>query len=115
MRKYHSTLTETPAVARRRSWFPFVATVSFVLIAAPWFYEGGMLIYAEWRTMTGTYTVVPTPRLDAVHEWWRTKDQSVRFTTSHWLNSGPWSPRLAVPLGIGWAGAMAVVFLRRVR
>lgn len=115
MRKYYTPIHEAPIEAGRRSRVPFLAGLALVVLVSPFLYEFGLVVYAQWRSMTGTYWVPSTPRLDALREWGRTADLALRYHASRVFNSGPWSPSLAVPFGIGWAVAMAVVFLRRVR
>ena len=114
MSKYHPTVNESPTRARRRSRATFLALFTIVIALSPWWYEEGTVVYAQWRTLTGTYTVVRTPRLDALGDWSRAARESLRSGASSTLN-GQWSASMAVPLGIGWAAVMALVFLRKSR
>jgi hypothetical protein len=114
MRKNSSVLREAPPGARR-SRLPLAFGLVVLMAAAPFLYEWGLVIHAQWRSMTGTYTVAKTPLLDAAWDWWQTAALTGRTGASRFLNSGPWSPSMAVPLAVGWAVAMAFVFLRKVR
>jgi hypothetical protein len=114
MRKYATFLHETPT-ARKRSRLPLWLGLGLLLLCAPLLYEWGLVIYAQWASMTGSYWEPHTPILDTLKEWSRLANQDVRYSFSRVLNSGPWKAQLAVPLAIGWAFAMAVVFLRRTR
>jgi hypothetical protein len=114
MRKHHSVLHEIPT-GGRRSRLPLLFGLVVLVIASPFLYEWGLLIHAQWRSMTGAYTVAQTPLLDAAWEWSRGAEVSTRSGAARVFDSGPWSPSLAVPLAVGWAVAMAFMFLRRVR
>src|SRR3954454_12253178 len=106
MRKTHTSEHEPACRPRRASRLPLVGAGLLLLVAAGPAYEAGLLVYAQWRSMAGTYWVPKTPLLDALGEWWRSADQSFRYRAHGWVNSGPWSPALAVPLAVGWAAAM---------
>ena len=115
MRKYHTNLLDLQTGPRRRSRIALALIIVFCLMLAPVVFEGVQVLYSQWQGMTGTYWVPKTPVLDALGEWSRSANQTARFQAGRWLNSGPWTPSMAVPLAIGWAATMALVFLRKVR
>jgi hypothetical protein len=115
MRKYHAVLHEVPAVRLRRTRLPAVLGLLALTVAFPVLYEGALVVVAQWRSMTGAYWEPRTPALDAIREWSRVADVELHTYASRVLQSGPWSPSLAVPLAIGWSVVMAAAFLRRVR
>jgi peptidoglycan/LPS O-acetylase OafA/YrhL len=115
MRKYHTVLHEVASPRRRRSRLPLFVGLALAALVAPVVYEAGLTVYAQWSTLAGTYWVPKTPLLDALRDWSQGTNAEFRLRAHRWVNSGPWSPSLAVPLAIGWAAAMAVVFLRKVR
>jgi hypothetical protein len=116
MRKYHAVLHEVPTAAPvRRTRLPAILGLLALTAAFPFLYEGALLVVARWRSMTGAYWEPRTPALDALREWSRLADVELHTLASRVLQSGPWSPSLAVPVAIGWAVVMAAAFLRRVR
>ncbi len=84
-------------------------------IAAPFAYEGGRALYAQWRTLMGHYTVAETPRLDQLREFSRTTSQAIGDQTRPFLGGSRWQASTAVPLALGWAAAMGFVFLHKSR
>ena len=98
-----------------RSRAPKAILFGLLLLVSPLLYEWGLIIWAQWRTMTGDYTVAKTPLLDAIQEWTRSANQEMTLHYSGIFDSGAWKPALAVPIVITWAVVMAAAFLRKVR
>ena len=96
----------------RRSRVPMVILFLLVLIVSPLAYECGSLVFARWQSIYGTYWAPRTPLLSAIAEWSAFSNFETRRQFSSRFLNGHWSPNLAIPLAVTWAG-LAAFFLRR--
>ena len=112
MGKYACVLGEEYREPRKRSWAPWALPVAVAAAVFPFLYEGGLLLYARWRTMFGTYTVARTPVLDWVSENYRSANEALRYQAPEMLHTGQWQPIMAVPVVIAVA-LFGCLFLRR--
>jgi hypothetical protein len=111
MRKYHG-IGDDQGQRASRSRAPMVILFLIVLLIAPFAYEGGSIVVARWQSMYGTYWEPRTPILNAISEWSATSNREVQRQFSKSFLNGRWSPALAIPMAITWAG-LAAFFLRR--
>jgi hypothetical protein len=113
MRKYQSVLEDPFPGPGRRAIAPRLVLLAVLLLLSPVLYEAGLVVVANWQSMTGVSRTPKTPTLDAIRERCDAANREAwRFYAFH-IQNGRMSPGVAVPLGVGWAAAMAMVFLRR--
>lgn len=115
MRKNNVGVLELPRVQKLRSQSPKLIVLAFAVVLSPFLYESGLLIFARWKSVVGPYSVPRTPLIDTLELWSRDAGYGAGVYFRRVLDSGPWSPAYAVPFGIAWALAMAIIFLKRVR
>lgn len=115
MRKYQTVLHEVTRPQRGKPWAGRVLLLALILLVSPVVYEGALVVYGQWQSMAGSYYEPKTPVLDAAREWCRSADVDLRYRAGRVFSGEGWSPTLLVPVALGWAAAMAFVFLRRVR
>ncbi len=111
MRKFQDVLDD-PNMRPRRSRGPMVVLTLLVLLISPLVYEGGSIGLARWQNMYGTYREPRTPILDAISSWSAASHSEVRLQFTRSFLNGHWSPSLAIPMAVTWAG-LAAFFLRR--
>jgi hypothetical protein len=70
---------------------------------APFLYEGGEIIVANWQTMGGSYREPRTPILNTIREWSGSSREAVRLSLQRNLLHGHWSPSLAMPFAVALA------------
>ena len=117
MRKY-SARTNDPTPRPRtqsRLYWRFAILLILGVVVGPYAYEGGMSVYAQWRTLMGTYTVAETPRINQLCDAYRVAAAAINERTHPYLGGSRWQAKSAVPLAIGWAAAMGFVFLHKTR
>ena len=112
MRNYEAIKHEERTL-RRHSQAPRVMLIGLILVLSPLLYEGGLILVSNWQSMTGVYWEPHTPIVDWLVDVSRDVNQYVRSRLSRTLTSGSLTPTTAVPIAVGWAALMAVLFLRR--
>ena len=85
-----------------------------VMIVAPFAFEGGSIVVAQWQSLYGTHWEPKTPVLDAIRTYSKEFNDEIRLRSNRTLLAGKWNPSLAIPLAISWA-ALGAFFLRRGR
>lgn len=85
-----------------------------LLLLSPILYEVGMLYYAKWNTVMGTYTVARTPILDAILKAIDASRQFTRQRTTLTFLRGNWKSVYAIPFALAWA-LIASLVLRKAR
>jgi hypothetical protein len=83
-----------------------------VLLVSPLIYEGGLICYGNWRSMTGAHVSIRTPVLDTLGEAYRESRFQLGRQVQPKLHTGHWTPATAVPLALVIAG-IGVVLLRK--
>lgn len=84
------------------------------ILISPLLYEGGAVIAANWRTMSGECIEAQTPVLDALHETANDALFGVRRRAAALFRDPPWKPIWIVGLGLGIACGCGVYLLRRI-
>jgi ABC-type phosphate transport system permease subunit len=114
MRSYQATNHDDFAL-KRHSRAPRVLLACLILILSPLLYEGGIILVSSWQSMMGVYWEPHTPIIDMMVDLSRTISQYVQSRLSGTLMNGSLTPVTAVPIAVGWAVLMAVLFLRKDR
>jgi hypothetical protein len=112
--KFQNVLRDEPKPARRSSSAKLIV-LGTLLALSPLVLEAGLTVASSWQSMLGRSWEPNTPFFDAIAGGGRDTGVALRGWYAHLFQSGTWRPGTAVPLAIGWAVAMGVLFLRRGR
>jgi hypothetical protein len=113
MAKYTSVLgDEIHQNPRPRSRMGGLILLALALAVAPLLYEGGLIVFGKWQTMTGTYIEVRTPLLDRLTEAWNSAQTELRYRAPSLMRFGGLPP-LGIVVAVAALALCASLFLRR--
>jgi hypothetical protein len=112
MAKYNAVLREQIQPVRRPSRAPRFIFFVLLVILSPVAYECGLLCYARWKLILGSYFEPRTPVLDYLSEYWRVFNVGLDGYSRLAFNAGPWKPGIAVP-GFIFCSVVGTLFLRK--
>ncbi|GAC1469917.1 MAG: hypothetical protein NVSMB9_14330 [Isosphaeraceae bacterium] len=114
MRKTSEVSGELCQGPRRRQFPQFMAMLVLVCLF-PIICEAGLIAFAQWRAMFGSYWEPRTPILWELMNVVRIFKYEIIPDLLRIMSTGPWKASWTVSFGMCWAMIMGVIFLRRVR